>query len=76
MATSHCIEPLFDCNISREEVDAICRRHKILPHHRQCYWRMVARGEILSDAFSRALVYRRNYERATGEILAIVDAVL
>ena len=76
MATSHCIEPFYDCNISREEVYEICRRHRIAPQHRQCYWRLVARGEILSDAFSRALVYQRNYERATGEILAIVDAVL
>ena len=76
MSTAHCIEPIYDVNITREEVDDICRRHRIAPQHRQCYWRMVARGEILSRAFGRALVYRRNYERATGEILAIVDAVL
>jgi hypothetical protein len=73
MATSHCIEPICDVNITREQVDEICRRHGIASQHRQCYWRMIARGEILSHAFSRALVYRRNYERATAEILAIVD---
>ena len=76
MAKSHCIEPICDVNITKEEVDEICRRHQIAPQHRQCYWRMVARGEILSRAFGRALVYQRNYERATAEILAIVDAVL
>ena len=57
MATSHCIEPLFDCNISREEVDEICRRHKILPQHRQCYWRMVARGEIYPVRFRHAHLF-------------------
>jgi hypothetical protein len=76
MAHSHCIEPMYDVNLTKKEVDEICRRHRIAPQHRQCYWRLVARGEILSPVFGRALVYRRNYERATAEILAIVDAVL
>ena len=70
------IEPFYDCHITQAGVYEICRRHKILRQHFQCYWRLVARGEILSHAFSRALVYQHNYERATGEILAIVDAVL
>ena len=52
--TTHSITPIYDVNITQAEVYAICRRHHILPQHRQCYWRMVARGEILSRTFGRA----------------------
>ena len=32
MATSHCIEPIYDVNITKEKVDEICRRHTNISH--------------------------------------------
>ena len=55
----------------------MCRRHR---HSARSIGNAIGglwrEERFYPDAFGRGLVYRRNYERATGEILAIVDAVL
>ena len=70
---SHCIEPVYDVNVSREEIFDLCRRHHILPQHYRCFWRIVARGEIKSDDFGRRIIYQSNYRQVTDKILEIVD---
>jgi len=75
MATSHCIEPLFDVNgLTQEQVFRMCREHRILPQHFRCFWRFVARAEIKSTDFGNRIVWESNYKGLIDKILAIVDA--
>ncbi len=73
MATSHGIKPFYDVNVTQEEVYDVCRRHRILPQHYQCYWRLVALAEVNSTEFRWRLFHCRSYERATDEILALAS---
>ena len=76
MATSHCIEPLFDVNgLTQERVFGMCREHRILPQHFRCFWRFVARAEIKSTDFGNRIVCQENYNSLINKILAIVDGL-
>ena len=75
MTTSHCIKPLYKVNVTPEEIDGICKRFHVLPCHRRCYWRLVARGEIRSREFGRCLHDCRNYKRAYHAILTAISEV-
>ena len=75
MATSHCIEPLFDVNLTEEQVFGMCRRHHILPQHYRCFWRFVARAEIKSNDFGNRIVFQKNYNRLINKLLAILDGL-
>ena len=61
---SHSTKPIYAVNATRAEVDAIARRHHLLPQHYRCLWRVLARGEIKSDDFGNRIVWQPNYSPA------------
>lgn len=61
------------CNITREEIDGICRRFHVAPYHRQCFWRLADEGRIVSREFSRRLFECRNYHRAYNAMLTAMS---
>lgn len=75
MSTSHRNHSGGKCNITREEIDGICKRFHVAPCHRQCFWRLADEGRIVSREFSRRLLGQRNYKRAYKALLtAMSDA--
>jgi hypothetical protein len=66
-------EPLFDVNLTQEQVFRMCREHHIRPQHYRCYWRFVARSEILSRDFGNRIVWLSNYKGLIDRLLAIID---
>ena len=70
---SHSTKPIYAVNATRAEVDAIARRHHLLPQHYRCLWRVLARGEIKSDDFGNRIVWQPNYSRAVDELLVLAS---
>lgn len=67
-------EPLFDVNLTQEQVFEMCREHHILPQHYRCFWRFAARAEIKSIDFGNRIVWQSNYKGLIDRLLAIIDA--
>ncbi len=76
MASAHCIESLFDVNLTQEQVFRMCRKHHILPQHYRCFWRFAARAEIKSIDFGNRIVFEENYNKLINKILAIMNKAL
>jgi hypothetical protein len=51
-------------NITREEVNAICRKNGIAPQHYRCFWGLLL-GRGPRDEFGERLYKCRNYKEAT-----------
>ncbi len=56
-------------NLTREQLDRICKRHHIDKRHYQCFWGLIAKNRLTARLFTDRLLHCSNYSAAFQEIM-------